>query len=149
EINKRENLELQTKKGKKLFEKMYWLKTSFKYNGPIYSENSEPRLKKTQKESKYNYNVNLNYSSYFMPLYLKIPQDMGKINIYLNGFPIGRYWEVGPQFKFYLPEPLLKRENDLTMFVNTDGRRVIFDKKFEINSYQILKKIKIKVNFVI
>jgi len=32
--------------------------------------------------------------------------------IYLNGHPLGRYWEAGPQRKFYLPE----------CWLNTDGR---------------------------
>lgn len=39
----------------------------------------------------------------------------------LNGFNIGRYWEVGPQKTLYVPRSLLKEgENELIVFEN-DG----------------------------
>ena len=38
--------------------------------------------------------------------------------IYINGFNIGRFWEVGPQKTLYVPAPLLKRgENKIVLFV--------------------------------
>ncbi|MEK4760000.1 beta-galactosidase family protein [Viridibacillus sp. FSL E2-0187] len=37
--------------------------------------------------------------------------------VFINGFNLGRYWEVGPQETLYLPGPLLKkRENELIVF---------------------------------
>ncbi|MCA0757694.1 beta-galactosidase [Paenibacillus sp. N4] len=36
---------------------------------------------------------------------------------YINGFNLGRYWEVGPQGTLYIPGPLLKRgSNELVLF---------------------------------
>ncbi|MGE7920778.1 hypothetical protein ACQKM9_17845 [Viridibacillus sp. NPDC093762] len=37
--------------------------------------------------------------------------------VFINGFNLGRYWEVGPQETLYLPGPLLKKcENELIVF---------------------------------
>lgn len=37
--------------------------------------------------------------------------------VFINGFNLGRYWEVGPQKTLYLPGPLLKKgENELIVF---------------------------------
>ncbi|MBI3990592.1 MAG: beta-galactosidase [Candidatus Omnitrophica bacterium] len=41
---------------------------------------------------------------------------MGKGQIFLNGINIGRYWQIGPQKDYYLPEPYFKKENVLTLF---------------------------------
>ncbi|GGH73542.1 beta-galactosidase [Pullulanibacillus pueri] len=36
---------------------------------------------------------------------------------FINGFNLGRYWEIGPQKTLYVPGPLLKKgENDLVIF---------------------------------
>ncbi|USK36749.1 beta-galactosidase (plasmid) [Bacillus sp. F19] len=36
---------------------------------------------------------------------------------YINGFNLGRYWEVGPQQTLYIPAPLLKEgENEIVLF---------------------------------
>ncbi|MFW5980892.1 MAG: glycoside hydrolase family 35 protein, partial [Halanaerobiaceae bacterium] len=37
--------------------------------------------------------------------------------VFINGFNLGRYWEVGPQKTLYLPAPLLKEgENEIVVF---------------------------------
>ncbi|WP_246569735.1 glycoside hydrolase family 35 protein [Lentibacillus saliphilus] len=37
--------------------------------------------------------------------------------VFINGFNLGRYWEIGPQETLYLPGPLLKQgENELVIF---------------------------------
>ena len=37
--------------------------------------------------------------------------------IWINGFNIGRYWEIGPQKTLYIPGPLLKQgENEIVVF---------------------------------
>ncbi|HTQ12154.1 MAG TPA: beta-galactosidase, partial [Fimbriimonadaceae bacterium] len=41
--------------------------------------------------------------------------------LYLNGQPLGRYWERGPQRGFYLPDSMLKDENELEL-VAVPGR---------------------------
>jgi hypothetical protein len=122
-----------------LTEKMFWIRTEFKYYGPIKS-----KLETKQKQIISDFN----YETYFIPIFLNISDEIkGKINIYLNGTLIGRYWDVGPQSNFYLPEPLLKRNNFLTFFVNTDEKNLELDKKFKIGTFTILKKIGIKINF--
>ena len=34
----------------------------------------------------------------------------------VNGFNIGRFWNIGPQMSLYLPAPLLKDENEIIVF---------------------------------
>lgn len=37
--------------------------------------------------------------------------------VFINGFNLGRYWEIGPQETLYLPGPLLKKgENEIVIF---------------------------------
>ncbi|MHC5215582.1 glycoside hydrolase family 35 protein [Enterococcus sp. LJL128] len=41
----------------------------------------------------------------------------GKGFVVVNGFNIGRYWEIGPQKRLYIPGPLLKKgQNELIIF---------------------------------
>ena len=45
----------------------------------------------------------------------------GKGCAFLNGFNLGRFWEIGPQNRLYIPAPLLKEgENEIILF-ETDG----------------------------
>lgn len=36
--------------------------------------------------------------------------------VFVNGFNLGRYWNIGPQLSLYLPAPLLKKENEIIVF---------------------------------
>ncbi len=46
----------------------------------------------------------------------------GKGCVFVNGFNIGRYWEIGPQKRLYVPAPLLRQgKNEVTVF-ETEGR---------------------------
>ncbi len=46
----------------------------------------------------------------------------GKGCAFVNGFHIGRFWEIGPQKRLYIPGPLLKKgENEIILF-ETDGK---------------------------
>ena len=46
----------------------------------------------------------------------------GKGCIFLNGFNLGRFWEIGPQKRLYVPAPLLKTgKNELIIF-ETEGK---------------------------
>ena len=46
----------------------------------------------------------------------------GKGCAFVNGFNIGRFWEIGPQKRLYIPGPLLKEgENEIVLF-ETDGK---------------------------
>ncbi|WP_244244660.1 glycoside hydrolase family 35 protein [Marinilactibacillus kalidii] len=45
----------------------------------------------------------------------------GKGVVFINGFNLGRFWEVGPQFKLYLPGPLLKTGKNEIVIFETEG----------------------------
>lgn len=46
----------------------------------------------------------------------------GKGCVFLNGFNLGRYWEIGPQRRLYIPAPLLKQGwNEIVVF-ETEGK---------------------------
>jgi len=44
------------------------------------------------------------------------PDGFSKGFITVNGFNLGRYWKIGPQFSLYLPGALLKEENEIVIF---------------------------------
>ena len=47
----------------------------------------------------------------------------GKGCAFINGFNLGRFWDIGPQHRLYLPAPLLhKGENEIILF-ETEGKR--------------------------
>ncbi|HWT74978.1 MAG TPA: beta-galactosidase family protein [Mobilitalea sp.] len=49
-------------------------------------------------------------------------EGWGKGCAFINGFNLGRYWEIGPQKRLYLPAPLLKiGKNELILF-ETEGK---------------------------
>lgn len=44
-------------------------------------------------------------------------EGWGKGVVYINGFNLGRYWEVGPQKRLYVPYPILKKGvNEVVVF---------------------------------
>ncbi|MCM1184200.1 MAG: beta-galactosidase [Roseburia sp.] len=46
----------------------------------------------------------------------------GKGCVFLNGFNLGRFWEIGPQKRLYIPAPLLRQgRNELVVF-ETEGK---------------------------
>lgn len=49
-------------------------------------------------------------------------EGWGKGAAFVNGFNIGRFWEIGPQKRLYIPAPLLKKgENEIIIF-ETEGK---------------------------
>jgi hypothetical protein len=58
----------------------------------------------------------------WLPRYLDLSHTPGKCNIWWNGFFLGRYWDIGPQTKFYIPEPIIKEENEVTLLFNPLGK---------------------------
>ena len=86
------------------------------------------------------YRCTFSVSSTEAPLWLE-PQGMSKGQIFLNDINVGRYYvstatrkRVGPQFRYYLPEPWLKVDepNELALFDelgrNPSGCRLVYDK---------------------
>ena len=47
------------------------------------------------------------------------PDGFDKGFIFVNGFNLGRYWEVGPQRSLYLPGSILKEENEIILYAET------------------------------
>ena len=53
-------------------------------------------------------------------------EGWGKGCVFVNGFNIGRFWEIGPQKRLYIPAPLLKcGENEIVIF-ETEGKNKDF-----------------------
>lgn len=49
-------------------------------------------------------------------------EGWGKGVAFVNGFNVGRFWEIGPQKRLYIPGPLLKTgENEIILF-ETEGK---------------------------
>lgn len=46
----------------------------------------------------------------------------GKGCVFLNGFNLGRYWEIGPQKRLYIPAPLLKPGKNEIIVFETEGK---------------------------
>lgn len=46
----------------------------------------------------------------------------GKGIVFVNGFNIGRFWEIGPQYTLYIPGPLLKSGDNEIIIFETEGK---------------------------
>lgn len=49
-------------------------------------------------------------------------EGWGKGCVFVNGFNIGRFWEIGPQKRLYIPAPLLKAGSNEIIVFETDGK---------------------------
>ena len=49
-------------------------------------------------------------------------EGWGKGCAFVNGFHIGRFWEIGPQKRLYIPGPLLKKGLNEIILFETDGK---------------------------
>lgn len=46
----------------------------------------------------------------------------GKGSVWINGFNLGRFWEIGPQKRLYLPAPLLHLGENSIIIFETEGK---------------------------
>lgn len=46
----------------------------------------------------------------------------GKGCVFVNGFNIGRFWELGPQKRLYIPAPLLKKGENTILIFEAEGK---------------------------
>lgn len=53
--------------------------------------------------------------------FLALP-GWGKATVFLNGFCLGRLWEIGPQKRLYVPAPMLRQGENELLIVETEGR---------------------------
>lgn len=49
------------------------------------------------------------------PLYIRF-DTMGKGHVYLNGRALGRYWNIGPHKRLYIPETWIEENNEVVIF---------------------------------
>lgn len=49
-------------------------------------------------------------------------EGWGKGCAFLNGFNLGRFWEIGPQKRLYIPAPLLKKGKNEIIIFETEGK---------------------------
>lgn len=49
-------------------------------------------------------------------------EGFGKGCAFLNGFNLGRYWEIGPQKRLYIPGPLVKQGKNEIILFETEGK---------------------------
>lgn len=54
--------------------------------------------------------------------------------VFVNGFNLGRFWNIGPQMSLYLPAPLLKDENEIIVF----EEEAVSEPVISIRDYHIL-----------
>ncbi len=54
--------------------------------------------------------------------YIRIPYGTKGI-VFLNGFNLGRYWNIGPQFALYAPAPYFKKGKNELMILELQGLR--------------------------
>ena len=75
------------------------------------------------------YRARFSYKPTSTPLFLRILAAK-KGQIYLNGHNVGRFWNIGPQEHYYLPEPWLAKDNELLIFEEQgnipSGSRLVF-----------------------
>lgn len=50
----------------------------------------------------------------------------GKGCVFINGFNLGRFWDIGPQRQLYLPAPLLKKGKNTIIIFETEGKAADF-----------------------
>ena len=49
-------------------------------------------------------------------------ESWGKGCVFINGFNLGRYWEIGPQKRLYVPAPLLNQGKNKIIVFETEGK---------------------------
>lgn len=63
---------------------------------------------------------NENESNIYMDTFLDF-SGWGKGFAYINGFNLGRYWNIGPQKRLYIPGPLLKKGKNTIILFESEG----------------------------
>ncbi len=53
--------------------------------------------------------------------FLELP-DCGKGVVFLNGFTLGRFWDIGPQKRLYIPAPLLRMGENTLRIIETESK---------------------------
>lgn len=59
------------------------------------------------------------------------PSGLKHGSAFVNGFNLGRYWEIGPQLTLYVPAPILKKGTNELIILETDGVDELPDVSFD------------------
>ena len=65
-------------------------------------------------------------------------QGFTKGFVLVNGFNLGRFWNIGPQLSLYLPWPILKDDNEIIVYNESD----VENPTVSIKDYHVLDSIK-------
>lgn len=71
---------------------------------------------------KFDFEIPANENGIYTDTYLDFA-GWGKGCVFVNGFNIGRFWEIGPQKTLYIPGPLLKNGKNKIIIFETEGKR--------------------------
>ena len=83
----------------------------------VYAEKFDVGVKIAAALAGFDYNGTKVTMANVEALKTKLTKDVKKKGvIYINGFNIGRYWEIGPVNGLYIPGSLLKDENEIVIF---------------------------------
>ncbi len=70
--------------------------------------------------------------------------NFGKGSAFINGFNIGRFWEIGPTRYLYIPAPLLKEGENKIVIFETEGKSLVNIKKIHLHFMNIPLTLKKK-----
>lgn len=105
----------------------------------ITGQKTEPKTSALLKWYRFTFELPRQEADIWFPWHLKIAAK-GNGFIYLNGHCIGRYWEEGPQEKYFLPECWLKfgegEKNVITMSLRPTNESSFIERAIIIPDYE-------------
>jgi hypothetical protein len=78
----------------------------------------------------------------YVPRYLELKGIPGKCNAWWNGHFLGRYWDIGPQTKFYIPEPIIEEDNQVSLLFSPQDQPLAVKAPPAVQPFDILRKSK-------
>ena len=105
------------------------------YNWEIFNlPLDEAQIDKLKENGKWERETSKNPAFFKFDFDLQTPSDgygdtfldfsgWGKGCVWVNGFNIGRFWEIGPQLRLYIPGPLLHSGKNQIIIFETEGKR--------------------------
>ncbi|MBN1516896.1 beta-galactosidase [Candidatus Sumerlaeota bacterium] len=87
------------------------------------------------------------------PMFIRFPKLKERCMIYVNGVAIGRHEDCGPQTEYYVPDNILKENNQLTLQIEGPclhyrkhlGFRPAFFRELEFGFYYTAKRVSVVV----
>ncbi|MBN2191013.1 MAG: beta-galactosidase [Candidatus Aureabacteria bacterium] len=73
------------------------------------------------------------------PVFVEVKSLSNRCLIYVNGFLLGKYESVGPQNRFFIPDSLLKKENEMVILLEGPGFHPVKQSGFLPAEFEDLK----------